>query len=107
MGEDRLFLTSVLILCLPHSGTITKSVLPRKVANIPKKQSLYGPLCMNIDIIRDNITLPLLQKGDHLVVHRVGAYNMTQWMQFITLRTKYCHARPGEPSAFGAKSGNA
>jgi diaminopimelate decarboxylase len=47
---------------------------------------LYGPLCMNIDLIRENITLPLLQKGDHLVVHRVGAYNMTQWMQFITLR---------------------
>jgi diaminopimelate decarboxylase len=47
---------------------------------------LYGPLCMNIDIIRENITLPLLQKGDHLVVHKVGAYNMTQWMQFITLR---------------------
>jgi len=47
---------------------------------------LYGPLCMNIDVIRENITLPLLQKGDHLVIHRVGAYNMTQWMQFITLR---------------------
>ena len=47
---------------------------------------LYGPLCMNIDIVRENITLPLLQRGDHLVVHRVGAYNMTQWMQFITLR---------------------
>jgi len=47
---------------------------------------LYGPLCMNIDIIRENISLPLLKKGDHLVVHKVGAYNMTQWMQFITLR---------------------
>ena len=47
---------------------------------------LYGPLCMNIDVVRENITLPLLQRGDHLVVHRVGAYNMTQWMQFITLR---------------------
>ena len=47
---------------------------------------LYGPLCMNIDVIRENITLPLLQKGDRLVVHKVGAYNMTQWMQFITLR---------------------
>ena len=47
---------------------------------------LYGPLCMNIDVVRENITLPLLKKGDHLVVHRVGAYNMTQWMQFITLR---------------------
>ena len=47
---------------------------------------LYGPLCMNIDIIRENVTLPLMKKGDHLVVHKVGAYNMTQWMQFITLR---------------------
>ena len=48
--------------------------------------SLYGPLCMNIDVIRESITLPALKKGDHLVVSRVGAYNMTQWMQFITLR---------------------
>ena len=47
---------------------------------------LYGPLCMNIDIIRENISLPLMKKGDHLVVHKVGAYNMTQWMQFISLR---------------------
>jgi diaminopimelate decarboxylase len=49
---------------------------------------LYGPLCMNIDVIRDNATLPLLNKGDHVVIHYVGAYNMTQWMQFITLRPK-------------------
>ena len=49
---------------------------------------LYGPLCMNIDVIRENINLPLLNKGDKVVVHSVGAYNMTQWMQFITLRPK-------------------
>ena len=47
---------------------------------------LFGPLCMNIDVIRENIQLPTLKKGDHLVVQNVGAYNMTQWMQFITLR---------------------
>jgi diaminopimelate decarboxylase len=47
---------------------------------------LFGPLCMNIDVIRENIQLPSLQKGDHVVVQNVGAYNMTQWMQFITLR---------------------
>jgi len=49
---------------------------------------LYGPLCMNIDVIRENINLPLLNKGDQVVIHNVGAYNMTQWMQFITLRPK-------------------
>jgi len=47
---------------------------------------LFGPLCMNIDVIRENIQLPTLKKGDHVVVQNVGAYNMTQWMQFITLR---------------------
>lgn len=47
---------------------------------------LYGPLCMNIDVIRENITLPPMKKGDHVVVHTVGAYNMTQWMQFIAMR---------------------
>jgi diaminopimelate decarboxylase len=50
--------------------------------------SLYGPLCMNIDQIRESIYLPALKKGDNIVVSRIGAYNMTQWMQFITLRPK-------------------
>lgn len=47
---------------------------------------LYGPLCMNIDVVRESITLPVMSKGDHVVVHKVGAYNMTQWMQFIAMR---------------------
>lgn len=47
---------------------------------------LYGPLCMNIDVIRESISLPLLNAGDQLVVHKTGAYNVTQWMQFINLR---------------------
>ncbi len=49
---------------------------------------LYGPLCMNIDCIRENVNLPLLNRGDQVVVHKVGAYNMTQWMQFIQMRPK-------------------
>lgn len=47
---------------------------------------LFGPLCMNIDVVRESVVMPLLEKGDQVVVHKVGAYNMTQWMQFITLR---------------------
>ena len=49
---------------------------------------MYGPLCMNIDVVRQSVNLPLLNKGDHVVVHKVGAYNMTQWMQFIAMRPK-------------------
>ncbi|MBY0426114.1 MAG: diaminopimelate decarboxylase [Cytophagales bacterium] len=47
---------------------------------------LYGPLCMNIDVVRENATLPPLKREDQVVVHRVGAYNITQSMQFISLR---------------------
>lgn len=47
---------------------------------------LYGPLCMNIDVVRESVSLPPLNAGDQVVVHTVGAYNVTQSMQFITLR---------------------
>lgn len=49
---------------------------------------LYGPLCMNIDIIRESIEFPLMNPGDPVVIKRIGAYNMTQWLQFIDLRPK-------------------
>jgi diaminopimelate decarboxylase len=48
--------------------------------------TIYGPLCMNIDVIRTNVMFPLLKKGDHYVIRRVGAYNNTQWLQFINMR---------------------
>ncbi|HKK63852.1 MAG TPA: hypothetical protein VJ951_14905, partial [Bacteroidales bacterium] len=50
--------------------------------------SIYGPLCMNIDVIRSAVQFPLLEKDDHVVINRIGAYNMTQWLQFITYRPK-------------------
>ena len=53
-----------------------------------EETTIFGPLCMNIDVVRDAIAFPLLKKGDNFVIKRVGAYNMTQWMQFITYRPK-------------------
>ncbi len=47
---------------------------------------VYGPLCMNIDVLREYIQLPPMKKGDHFVISRTGAYNNTQWMQFIMYR---------------------
>lgn len=58
------------------------------IASQTEDMVLYGPLCMNIDVVRESVNLPLLNKGDDVVVHRVGAYNMTQWMQFIQMRPK-------------------
>ena len=39
-------------------------------------------------ILAATASLPALNKGDQVVVHKVGAYNMTQWMQFIAMRPK-------------------
>lgn len=62
-------------------------VYPSKIrSNALEDTALYGPLCMNIDCIREAVPFPPLEIDDHLVIERVGAYNMTQWMQFITYR---------------------
>ena len=58
----------------------------QEVSQFSEDTVLYGPLCMNIDVVRESVNLPLLNRGDHVVVHKVGAYNMTQWMQFIAMR---------------------
>lgn len=64
-------------------------IVPAKIKQLDTEDTtIYGPLCMNIDIIRAAIQFPLLEKGDHVVIKRIGAYNMTQWLQFITYRPK-------------------
>ena len=55
---------------------------------------LYGPLCMNIDVVRDSVQLPPMEKGDALVLHPVGAYNVVQSMQFIMYRPPVVLIRP-------------
>jgi diaminopimelate decarboxylase len=48
--------------------------------------TLHGPLCMNIDTLRRGAMLPPLEAGDRVLIRPVGAYNVTQWMQFSQLR---------------------
>lgn len=58
----------------------------RHLAGRPEETVLYGPLCMNIDVMRNSIMLPPLEVGDNLIFSPVGAYNNTQWLQFIEYR---------------------
>lgn len=64
------------------------NVMPTKPSNpqIVDNVKLYGCLCMNIDTIREDVDLPPLEVKDKLVLYPVGAYNLTQSMQFIGLR---------------------
>ncbi|MDQ6995538.1 MAG: hypothetical protein Q9M18_08080, partial [Mariprofundaceae bacterium] len=58
----------------------------RPLDGIAEDTVLYGPLCMNIDVMRSSVMLPPMNVGDALVFSHVGAYNNTQWMQFIEYR---------------------
>lgn len=53
---------------------------------LPEPTVFFGPLCMNIDVMRDTMQFPAMRPGDHVVFRNVGAYNVTQWMQFISYR---------------------
>lgn len=62
-------------------------MVPAQPCGVMREQAnIYGPLCMNIDCILEDVSVPALKKGDRVVLLNVGAYTMTQWMQFITLR---------------------
>jgi diaminopimelate decarboxylase len=66
---------------------------------VPEETILYGPLCMNIDVMRASVHLPPLHTGDVLVFSPIGAYNNTQWMQFIQYRPNVVMVdRNGNPS---------
>ncbi len=58
----------------------------QQYSGTPEPTVIYGPLCMNLDVLRPLILYPPVRTGDRLVIKNVGAYNVTQWMQFITLR---------------------
>lgn len=63
-----------------------KIVPTRELSGVAEETVLYGPLCMNIDVLRKSIKLPPLKIGEPMVIKQVGAYNNTQWMQFIEYR---------------------
>ncbi|MDX1810372.1 MAG: alanine racemase, partial [Gammaproteobacteria bacterium] len=66
----------------------------RVLEGVAEESVIYGPLCMNIDVIRQSIMLPTVNVGDTLVISPVGAYNNTQWMQFIEYRPAVVMVHP-------------
>jgi len=60
--------------------------LDREVRGKEEPSILNGPLCMNIDVIDEGTILPPMPRGTRLTLSPVGAYNVTQWMQFIEYR---------------------
>ncbi|MFQ6111030.1 MAG: diaminopimelate decarboxylase, partial [Nitrospinota bacterium] len=60
--------------------------------------NIYDPLCMQIDVLRERVLLPRLKVGSRLLFSHVGAYCMTQSMQFIQPRPAVVLLGPDGPS---------
>jgi len=60
--------------------------LDKKYEGLNEPSILNGPLCMNIDVVEEFVMLPPLNRGSILTLSPVGAYNVTQAMQFIRYR---------------------
>ncbi len=58
----------------------------REIPGVGEPSVIYGPLCMNIDVLDESVVLPALKSGTRMIFSPVGAYNLTQWMQFIQFR---------------------
>ena len=62
-----------------------------------KPVAVFGPLCMQIDVLRERAILPPMSIGSPLVVSNVGAYCLTQSMQFIQPRPAVVLVGPKGP----------
>ncbi|MBW2525937.1 MAG: alanine racemase [Deltaproteobacteria bacterium] len=72
---------------LPTAWWYRHDVTPaQETRGVAEPTVFFGPLCMNIDVVRQGVMFPPLRPGDRVVIGHVGAYNVTQWMQFITAR---------------------
>jgi diaminopimelate decarboxylase len=86
-GGERALVVDAGVNLLFTSFWYKHDVVPAQEARgLAEPTVIYGPLCMNIDVMRDSVQLPPLATGERLVFRNVGAYNVTQWMQFITMR---------------------
>ncbi|MBN2576837.1 MAG: diaminopimelate decarboxylase [Deltaproteobacteria bacterium] len=80
---------------LPTAWWYRHDVRPaQEILGTAEPTVFFGPLCMAIDVVRDRVMFPPLRVGDRVVIRHVGAYNVTQWMQFISERPNVVMVSP-------------
>lgn len=76
-----------------RAATLAGSI---SAGSILEEVNIYGPLCMNIDVLQQKVALPPLRSGDILIIKNIGAYNFTQSTQFIQPRPAIVLINEGE-----------
>jgi diaminopimelate decarboxylase len=79
-----------------HEVRVAGETASPSSGGVLEEVNLYGPLCMNIDVLQYRAFLPPVRRGAILVIRNVGAYNFTQSMQFIQPRPAVVLVNGGE-----------
>ena len=51
-----------------------------------KNYIIAGPLCFASDIIAKDLSLPVVEEGDLIIIHDVGAYTLSMWSRYNSRR---------------------
>jgi len=65
-----------------HDITVLDKHGRLKIGTDKKPYMVAGPLCFGGDVIEESIALPVIEPGDYLVIHDVGAYTLSMWSRY-------------------------
>lgn len=90
MGGGRAAIVDAGVNVLPTAYWFDHELVPVLAsATTVERVKVFGPLCMQIDVVRPSAVVPSPRPGDVYCLRRVGAYNFSQSMQFIYARPAY------------------
>ena len=65
-----------------HQITVVDSRGNLKTGTDKNKYIIAGPLCFAGDVIAKDLDLPVVNEGDYLLIHDVGAYTLSMWSRY-------------------------
>jgi len=68
--------------CWPHEYSVLDKKGTLKSGNDENPYNLAGPLCFSGDILARNVELPVIEEGDHVIIHDTGAYTFSMWSMY-------------------------
>jgi diaminopimelate decarboxylase len=65
-----------------HRITVVDSLGRLKTGRDKNRYIVAGPLCFAGDVIASDLELPVVETGDYILIHDVGAYTLSMWSRY-------------------------